>query len=358
MGSLIGHFSFVKPTYFVEHQGAGAGPAAVTQAQNMSASITSRPVDWHLIPGASAQSPIWIPVNQQRNSVSLLDAIDELAGYPDLDKVLRRSVELARECIGLERVGLFLLDEPNKLMRGTFGTGARGETTDERGIHFSCGATDREAHHRARTGDARWLLIADAPLVAHEAMESRMLGSGWLAATPVRSLRGPIGTLYNDTALSHTAVDDNKQAQLCIYASLLGNLVEARRRQRHLPFGRAESELKPVILQALDALNDNPSLTGERLAAELSLSPGYLARLFKSEVGVSLVEYRNRLRIEGFFRLVENGGNLLDAALKAGFGSYAQFHRVFRNIVGSTPREYLTTSPHRSKQSEASLVSN
>jgi AraC-like DNA-binding protein len=40
--------------------------------------------------------------------------------------------------------------------------------------------------------------------------------------------------------------------------------------------------------------------------------------------------------------LVDSGGeNLLEAALSAGFGSYAQFHRVFRAWRGTTPREFL-----------------
>jgi transcriptional regulator GlxA family with amidase domain len=60
-------------------------------------------------------------------------------------------------------------------------------------------------------------------------------------------------------------------------------------------------------------------------------------------MGVSLVGYKNRLRLERFFTLVHpGGGNLLQAALDAGFGSYAQFHRVFRDLLGTTPREYLT----------------
>ena len=60
-------------------------------------------------------------------------------------------------------------------------------------------------------------------------------------------------------------------------------------------------------------------------------------------MGVSLVEYRNRLRVERFFASVDRGGsNLQEAAQEAGFGSYAQFHRVFRKLLGTTPREYLT----------------
>ncbi|MFL5303754.1 MAG: helix-turn-helix domain-containing protein, partial [Polyangia bacterium] len=60
------------------------------------------------------------------------------------------------------------------------------------------------------------------------------------------------------------------------------------------------------------------------------------------EMGMSLVEYRNRVRLDRFGALLENGrNNLLEAALDAGFGSYAQFHRVFRALRHAAPREYL-----------------
>jgi AraC-like DNA-binding protein len=32
---------------------------------------------------------------------------------------------------------------------------------------------------------------------------------------------------------------------------------------------------------------------------------------------------------------------LLDACLRAGFGSYAQCHRVFRHSLGCSPRSYF-----------------
>jgi AraC-like DNA-binding protein len=51
--------------------------------------------------------------------------------------------------------------------------------------------------------------------------------------------------------------------------------------------------------------------------------------------------YRNRLRIEKFLELAVRSGNLLQAALDAGFGSYAQFSRVFRQQMGVSPRGYL-----------------
>jgi len=78
------------------------------------------------------------------------------------------------------------------------------------------------------------------------------------------------------------------------------------------------------------------------LAAAVGLSPDHLGRLFRRQVGMSLVDYRQRRRLDRFLDLVDRGGHtLLDAAFAAGFGSYAQFHRVFRRCLGQGPRTWL-----------------
>ena len=60
-----------------------------------------------------------------------------------------------------------------------------------------------------------------------------------------------------------------------------------------------------------------------------------------------LPQLQNRLRVERFLARVDRGGgNLLEAALEAGFGSYAQFHRVFRRMLGVNPHEYVTGRDH------------
>jgi transcriptional regulator GlxA family with amidase domain len=39
--------------------------------------------------------------------------------------------------------------------------------------------------------------------------------------------------------------------------------------------------------------------------------------------------------------MAEGHTSLLDTALAAGFGSYAQFHRVFRALRKTSPRDYV-----------------
>ena len=104
--------------------------------------------------------------------------------------------------------------------------------------------------------------------------------------------------------------------------------------------GDAHGRLVPA---AVAMLAKDPSMGGKQIAARLDISLSRLVRVFKAQMGMSLVAYRNRLRLERFAALLANGRTttLLDAALAAGFGSYAQFHRVFRALGQGRPRDYL-----------------
>jgi AraC-like DNA-binding protein len=93
-------------------------------------------------------------------------------------------------------------------------------------------------------------------------------------------------------------------------------------------------------------LSDDNSYSLPQLARRAGLSPSRLSRLFKQQTGLSIVEFRNRQRMQRFldrYELERNSGRqstLLNAALDAGFGSYPQFHRVFRQVAGCSPAEH------------------
>jgi transcriptional regulator GlxA family with amidase domain len=89
-------------------------------------------------------------------------------------------------------------------------------------------------------------------------------------------------------------------------------------------------------------LAEDPTLTCEALAKRLHVSAGRVARTFKREASVSVVDHRNEVRLARFLDHADaSAHNLVAAAIDAGFGSYAQFHRVFRARFGRAPREYL-----------------
>jgi len=78
------------------------------------------------------------------------------------------------------------------------------------------------------------------------------------------------------------------------------------------------------------------------LARRLGINRGDLSRHFSRENGLSIAEYRNRKRVLAFLTEVDQRpGNLMRAALAAGFGSYSQCHRVFRQLFRVSPRDYV-----------------
>lgn len=99
-------------------------------------------------------------------------------------------------------------------------------------------------------------------------------------------------------------------------------------------------DVHPVVERAAQLLREQPEQGSLReLAKACGASASWLSRLFREQLGVSLVGYRNQARIDRFFELYREGRglNLSDAALGAGFGSYAQFHRVFKDTLGFAP---------------------
>ncbi|HEY1786606.1 MAG TPA: AraC family transcriptional regulator [Verrucomicrobiae bacterium] len=102
-------------------------------------------------------------------------------------------------------------------------------------------------------------------------------------------------------------------------------------------------DVHPAVERAAQLLrNESAAWNLAEVAKRSGLSAHRLSRLFKQQTGVALVDYRNRQRVEKFLQIYGAGQRrtMLDAALESGFGSYAQFHRVFKRVAGRSPREH------------------
>jgi len=105
----------------------------------------------------------------------------------------------------------------------------------------------------------------------------------------------------------------------------------------------AGPDVHPAVERAARLLRDEAdALTIEQIAARVGLSASRLSRLFHRQTGVALVDFRNRQRVQRFLRLYGRGRavSASGAALDAGFGSYPQFYRVFKDQMGCSPAEY------------------
>ncbi len=100
--------------------------------------------------------------------------------------------------------------------------------------------------------------------------------------------------------------------------------------------------------RAAALLVDAPTLRRDELARRLASNRGDVSRRFRSDQGMSLTEYKNRLHTLRLIALLETGReNLTRAALEAGFGSYSRCHHVVRELLGRAPSALLDADVRR-----------
>jgi transcriptional regulator GlxA family with amidase domain len=77
-----------------------------------------------------------------------------------------------------------------------------------------------------------------------------------------------------------------------------------------------------------------------KLAEAVNVNEDYLSRIFHREMGLSLWDYLNRLRVYmAAEKLIQTDETIQEIAFRAGFQDHAYFNRVFRKIYGIPPGE-------------------
>jgi AraC-like DNA-binding protein len=115
------------------------------------------------------------------------------------------------------------------------------------------------------------------------------------------------------------------------------------RHQQGRARGPAKAELHPAVEKALRWM-DEADHDGPPLHRRCGVSKAHLSRLFHQQIGVPISRYRNSIRLSRFWEAYRRKENrtLLEAVYAAGFGSYAQFYRVYREAYGEGPRKSLS----------------
>jgi AraC-like DNA-binding protein len=100
----------------------------------------------------------------------------------------------------------------------------------------------------------------------------------------------------------------------------------------------------PSWLKAARALLDehcHESLRMSSIAAAVGVHPVHLSRVFRQRFGITMMEYRRRLRIaRACAALAESRHPLSRVAHATGFSDHGHFTRAFRRAMGMTPSEY------------------
>src|SRR5262249_57925251 len=85
----------------------------------------------------------------------------------------------------------------------------------------------------------------------------------------------------------------------------------------------------------------SPRHSLDRLARSTGASPRTLQRLFRSETGMTVGNWRRQLRLARSLETLAAGSSVTAAALDAGYQSVSAFVSVFRRTFGETPGPYF-----------------
>jgi GTP pyrophosphokinase len=98
-------------------------------------------------------------------------------------------------------------------------------------------------------------------------------------------------------------------------------------------------ELKTIIFDSLKFIekNINETITAEDIAKNAGYSLYYFSRMFKSQMGLSIMEYVKERRLIKASEEIANGRKIIDAALDYGYQSHSGFTKAFINKFGFSP---------------------
>jgi len=78
-----------------------------------------------------------------------------------------------------------------------------------------------------------------------------------------------------------------------------------------------------------------------QIASLVNMAEGSVCRFFKTQVGMTIFEYLNQIKIEFACKLLMNKNmSVMDVAFDSGFNNLSHFNKQFKKNTGLTPLEY------------------
>jgi signal transduction histidine kinase/putative methionine-R-sulfoxide reductase with GAF domain len=205
----------------------------------------------------------------------------ELARVDSFDDLCRRAVELGRNWLGFDRLGIWFVDaqDPNFIL-GTYGTDENGQLRDERGQRIKIDST----------GLLQEILSGKLPLKFQDGAplyddRHQVVGRGWIAVAAIWDGDKIIGCLNADNFLQQQPVSDYQLELLKLYGITLGHL--GMRQQAEESLKSYSEQLEDMVEARTRELKETQErlLRQEKLAV-LSQLAGGVAHELRNPLGV------------------------------------------------------------------------
>jgi len=242
--------------------------------------------------------------------------------------------------------------------RGLFEFHARGEKViadANRVLFFTRGEPYRVAHPAGAGDDCTVFAFDDAILRdALEHVDPRWCATAGGISQPFRFVHGfsDERVFWAHERLRRAALFPPRQGLAIDEAAveLLTAVLESTYRGRGVAPQPAQAStsaahrelVHQTSLFLATAFGDDASLAD--VGRALHASPFHLARLFRRESGVTIHQYRHRLRLRAALtRIADGEANLSDLALELGFSSHSHLTDAFRLAFGLSPADCRRT---------------
>lgn len=114
--------------------------------------------------------------------------------------------------------------------------------------------------------------------------------------------------------------------------------------QMELMQATISGSLSPLVLRTLELLTQRHDQTVyvSAIAAELGVTDSHLSRSFKQQLGIGIAEYIRYVRVyAAAAELCTGDARIRDVAEHHGFSDSKYFSKVFHQVLGLTPSQWL-----------------
>lgn len=177
---------------------------------------------------------------------SLQEIHMELSQVQESQQLYIQMIENTQRRLGLDRVGLFLLDDAGESLMGTYGVSPDGQVRDER--YYREEVTLDHWIHEIVNAPNHTRLWEDAPLYDNHGE----VGTGWKVASTLWNGQKAIGFLVCDNLLSSRPPRAYEVELVSLLGSTFGHLVERNRNESLLQ--ESESRFRQIVENASDII--------------------------------------------------------------------------------------------------------
>jgi len=157
--------------------------------------------------------------------------------------------------------------------------------------------------------------------------------------------------LYGYNILKELSIKQNQNSQINSYWKIK-SIVKINNNQDLILKDKISSKIENYIFELNDVLYKNsyfidPGFSIKDLGMALNIPISHLKFVFKYHSELSFSDYKKVSRIQNSLALINNNylvtNTLESLSKKVGFSSYNPFFSCFKDVVGKSPHEYIST---------------